>query len=113
MAFHDLLVVDDEESMRHVLLLLLQQKGYAVRAVASGEEALRELEQRPYDVVITDVRMPKMSGIDLVRNGRALAPETLFFVMSAYGSEELAIEALKAGAADYVSKPFKQDELAI
>ena len=113
MAFHDLLVVDDEESMRHVLLLLLQQKGYAVRAVASGEEALRELEARSYDAVITDVRMPRMSGIELVEKGRALAPETAFFVMSAYGSEELAIEALKAGAADYVSKPFKPDELAI
>ncbi|WP_373044960.1 sigma-54-dependent transcriptional regulator [Vulgatibacter sp.] len=113
MAFHHLLVVDDEESMRHVLLLLLEQRGYAVRAVGSAEEALQELESRPYDVVITDVRMPRMSGIELVQRGRAASPETSFLVMSAYGSEELAIEALKAGAFDYVSKPFKPDELAI
>ena len=113
MAFHHLLIVDDEESMRHVLLLLLQEKGFSVRAVGSGEEALQELEARPYDVVLTDVRMPKMSGIDLVKRGRALAPDTLFLVMSAYGSEELAIEALQAGAFDYVSKPFKPDEIVI
>lgn len=113
MALHHLLIVDDEESMRHVLLLLLQEQGFSVRAVASGEEALQELEARPYDVVLTDVRMPRMSGIELVRRGRAIAPETLFLVMSAYGSEQLAIEALQAGAFDYVSKPFKPDEIVI
>src|SRR5690606_21683182 len=107
------LVVDDEESIRHVLLLLLQQRGYAVRAVASAEEALAELERNAYDAVITDVRMPRMDGIELVRRGRAAAPETIFLVMSAYGSEELAVEALKAGAADYVAKPLRPDELAI
>ncbi len=113
MAFRSVLVVDDEEAMRHVLLVFLQDRGFTVRAASSVAEALRELEVRPYDVVVTDVRMPGGSGIDLVRKGRDLAPETSFLVMSAYGTQELALEAMKAGAVDYVSKPFKPDELVL
>ncbi|HEY0840730.1 MAG TPA: sigma-54 dependent transcriptional regulator, partial [Vulgatibacter sp.] len=113
MAFRDILIVDDEESMRHMLLLFLQRQGYVPRAASSAAEALKELEARPYDAVVTDVRMPGEDGISLVRKGLELAPDASFLVMSAYGSEELAIEAMQAGATDFVGKPFRPDELSL
>ncbi len=113
MPIRNVLVVDDEASMRHVLTLLLEERGISARACGSGEDALAELEARPYDAVVTDVRMPRMSGIELLRRARAVAPEAAFVVMSAYGSEELALEAMREGAADYVSKPFQPEELVL
>src|SRR5256885_1486789 len=96
MRFRSVLVVDDEESIRHVLLVLLQDRGFTVRAASSAADALKE-----------------MDGIELVRRAREVAPDTAFLVMSAYGSHELAIEAMKAGAIDWVTKPFKPDELVL
>lgn len=113
MSFREILIVDDEESIRHMLLLFLDRQGFNARAVASTEEALVELEARTYDAVVTDVRMPGEDGITLVRRGLEISPETSFLVMSAYGSEALAIEAMQAGAIDYVSKPFRPDELSL
>ena len=113
MPIRNVLVVDDESSMRHVLTLLLEERGISARACATGEDALAELEARPYDAVITDVRMPRMSGIELLRRAREGAPGAAFVVMSAYGSEELALEAMREGAADYVSKPFQPEELVL
>src|SRR6266850_908329 len=107
------LIADDEESIRHVLTELLHERGYEVRAVADGEEALRELTSRDYDALVTDVRMPKMNGLDLVREAQSASPETTIIVMSAYGSHDLAIEAMKAGAYDYLSKPFRPDEVLL
>jgi hypothetical protein len=74
MPIRSVLVVDDEASMRHVLTLLLEERGISARACASGEDALAELEARPYDAVVTDVRMPRMSGIELLRRAREFAP---------------------------------------
>jgi len=113
MSFREILIVDDEESIRHMLLLFLERQGFTARAASSTAEALKELEARSYDAVVTDVRMPGESGIELVRKGLALSPETSFLVMSAYGTEDLAIEAMKAGAVDYVGKPFRPDELVL
>src|SRR5882724_6732013 len=107
------LIADDEESIRHVLTELLHQRGYEVRAVADGEEAMRELTSRDYDALVTDVRMPKMNGLDLVREAQSASPETTIIVMSAYGSHDLAIEAMKAGAYDYLGKPFRPDEVLL
>ncbi|MGZ6123625.1 MAG: sigma-54-dependent transcriptional regulator [Myxococcales bacterium] len=107
------LIADDEESIRHVLTELLHERGYEVRAVADGEEAVRELSTRDYDAMVTDVRMPKMNGLDLVRAAQTVSPETTIIVMSAYGSHELAIEAMKAGAYDYLGKPFRPDEVLL
>src|SRR3954463_624472 len=107
------LIADDEESIRHVLSELLQERGYEVRAVADGEEAAKELASRDYDALVTDVRMPKMNGLDLVRAAQATSPETTIIVMSAYGSHDLAIEAMKAGAFDYPGKPFRPDEVLL
>jgi two-component system, NtrC family, response regulator AtoC len=111
--FRNVLVVDDEESMRHLLTVILAERGYQVRAVSNGEDALRELAARDYDLVLSDVRMPRMDGMALLRRSLELHPDLTFIVMSAYGTHDTAIEAMKAGAYDYVSKPFKPDEVVL
>jgi len=111
--FNHVLVVDDEESMRHLLTVILTDRGYEVRAVSNGEDALRELSSRDYDLVLSDVRMPRMDGLALLRRALELHPELTFIVMSAYGTHDTAIEAMKAGAYDYVSKPFKPEEVVL
>ncbi|MGZ6098760.1 MAG: sigma-54-dependent transcriptional regulator [Myxococcaceae bacterium] len=107
------LVADDEASLRHVLSLVLQAQGYEVRAVSNGEEALAELETRDYDAVISDVRMPRMDGLTVLRRALVRQPDLTFVVMSAYGQPDAALEAVAAGAFDYVSKPFKPEEVVL
>ncbi|MFY0529279.1 sigma-54-dependent transcriptional regulator [Archangium gephyra] len=109
--FRSILVADDEPSVRHVLTLVLSGLGYEVRAVADGEEALRELSARGYDVLLCDVRMPKRDGLSVLRQAIADHPGLTVVVMSAYGSQEQALEAVGAGAYDYVRKPFKPEEI--
>ncbi len=111
--FRTVLVVDDEPSMRHLLSVILQDRGYEPRAVASADEALKELAAREFDLVLTDVRMPGMDGLALLREVERLQPDATVIVMSAYGSQETAIEAVKAGAYDFVSKPFRPDEMIL
>src|SRR6266436_10322643 len=113
MALRSILIADDEEPIRHVLAVLLSEQGYFVRAVKDGDEALRELAARDYDALVTDVRMPGMDGLSLVRAVGQQASETTVIVMSAYGSHDLALEAMKAGAYDYLGKPFRPDEVLL
>jgi len=113
MSFRNVLIVDDEESMRHLLSVILRDHGWEARAVAGGEEALKELQARDYDLVLSDVRMPRMDGIALLRKALELRPDLTFIAMSAYGSHDAALEAMKAGAYDYVSKPFRPDEVVL
>ncbi len=113
MALRSILIADDEEPIRHVLAVLLSEQGYFVRAVKDGEDALRELGARDYDALVTDVRMPGMDGLSLVRAVQEQSPETTVIVMSAYGSHDLALEAMKAGAYDYLGKPFRPDEVLL
>jgi two-component system response regulator AtoC len=112
-ALRNVLVVDDDASMRHLLSVILHDHGFEARAVASAEDALRELEQRAYDLVLTDVRMPGMGGLGLLRELQRRDPDLVVVVMSAFGSHDTAIEAVKAGAWDYVSKPFRPDEVVL
>ncbi len=107
------LVVDDEENLRLVLRTLLRRHGYEVETAASGEEALGLVETFGPDVILTDVRMPKMGGLDLLATLKAKGNDATVIVMSAYGNIDLAIEAMKAGAYDYVQKPFKPDEVVL
>jgi two-component system response regulator AtoC len=107
------LVVDDEENLRLVLRTILKRAGYEVEVATSGEEALEKVESFGPDVILTDVRMPKMSGLDLLAALKAKQSPATVIVMSAYGSVDLAIEAMKAGAYDYVPKPFKPDEILL
>ncbi|HXN30255.1 MAG TPA: sigma-54 dependent transcriptional regulator [Polyangiaceae bacterium] len=107
------LVVDDEENIRLVLRTLLKKNGYDVEVADSGEAALAALDSFDPDVILTDVRMPKMGGLDLLGALKAKQHPATVIVMSAYGNVDLAIEAMKAGAYDYVGKPFKPDEIVL
>ncbi len=108
-----ILVVDDEENIRLVLRTLLKKHGYEVEVADSGEAALGLVDSFGPDVILTDVRMPKMGGLDLLATLKAKQHPATVIVMSAYGNVDLAIEAMKAGAYDYVSKPFKPDEIVL
>ena len=105
------LVVDDEENMRHMLSVLLQKNSYKVGTAASGEEALVKIAAQEFDFVLCDVRMPGMGGLAFLDRLSAEGKEYTIIMMSAYGTIELAIKAMQKGAYDYVSKPFKMDEI--
>ncbi len=107
------LVVDDEENLRLVLGTLLRRNGYEVETAGSGEEALAKVGSFGPDFVITDVRMPRMNGLDLLATLRVKNDPATVIVMSAYGNIDLAIEAMQAGAYDYVQKPFKPEEIVL
>jgi two-component system response regulator AtoC len=107
------LVVDDEENIRVVLRTLLRRNGYEVETASNGEEALALVDSFGPDFVLTDVRMPKMGGLDLLSTLRAKQRDATVLVMSAYGNVDMALEAMKLGAYDYVQKPFKNDEIVL
>ncbi len=107
------LVVDDEENVRLVVRTFLKREGYDVEVATNGEEALGLVESFGPDVILTDVRMPKMGGLDMLATLKAKGNEATVIVMSAYGNVDQALEAIKAGAYDYVQKPFKADEVLL
>ena len=107
------LVVDDEENIRLVLRTLLKKQGHHVETAESAEDALAQLESFDPDFVLADVRMNGMTGLELCAELKARASLATVILMSAYGSVDLAIDAMKAGAYDYISKPFKQDEVLL
>ncbi|RMG94089.1 MAG: sigma-54-dependent Fis family transcriptional regulator [Deltaproteobacteria bacterium] len=111
--FVRVLVVDDDPAVREMLELLLSRAGYEVVTADSGEAALAQLEQRAVDVVLSDVRMPGMGGLALVDALAQRAPDLTVVVMSAFGSVELALDAMRRGAYDYIPKPFKPDEVVL
>jgi two-component system response regulator AtoC len=108
-----ILIVDDEAGMREMLALLLGKNGFAVKQASDGKEALERIRQGDIDIVITDVRMPQLDGLGLLKRLHELKLPVTVIVMSAFVELETAIEALKAGAADYVSKPFRADEVLV
>jgi DNA-binding NtrC family response regulator len=113
MPHRRILLVDDDESLRLVLRMELEELGYAVSLAASAEEALELLEREPPDLVLSDVRMPGLSGLELLARLRVLAPGVAVILMTAYGTIQLAVEAMKAGAYDFIAKPISHEELAI
>lgn len=112
-----LLVVDDAPSMRELLSILFEREGYTVDLAASGEEAMEKLARLPIDLMLTDMNMPGMDGLELVRLVRsgvlAQHSELPIVMVTAYGTTQTAIQAMKEGASDYVLKPFDNDELRI
>ena len=106
-----ILVVDDELSMREYLELMLAKEGYAVETAESGKAANAWLEKRFFDLVLLDIRLGDISGLDVLRKAKALHPKTIVIMISAYATAENAVEAMNEGAYDYLPKPFDNDEL--
>ncbi len=108
-----ILVVDDEEQMRELLTKVLSKNGYHVSVCGEGTEALALLEREPMDLVVTDVRMPGLGGMEALRAIKELNPEIVVIIMTAFGSIDQAVQAVKEGAYDYINKPFKIDEMLL
>jgi DNA-binding NtrC family response regulator len=108
-ASHSLLVVDDDLAMREMLASLFREQGFAVEEAASADEALHHLGEAEFDVVLSDIKMPGRSGIELVGEARRLRPDTPVVLMTAFGSIDSAVEAMRSGAFDYITKPFEPD----
>ncbi len=108
-----ILVVDDEENLRHMLQVLLRKQGYLVDAAADGAQALRLARERTYDFTLCDIKMPAMDGPSFLRAAVAADVGGTIIMMSAYGTIETAVECMKLGAYDYISKPFKNDEIVL
>jgi DNA-binding NtrC family response regulator len=108
-----ILVIDDELDIREGLELLLTSEGYSAEMAQNGTEGLQKLEQQGYDLVLLDLMMPDLSGMDVLREVRARDHETPIFMITAYGSVEAAVDALKLGANDYFSKPWDNEKLII
>jgi two-component system response regulator AtoC len=109
----EILVVDDDQRMRELVAKVLAREGYAVRALPRAREVLQALAEGPADLVITDLRMPEMDGLTLLQEIKRLSPDTSVLLMTAFGSIDSAVQAIKAGAYDYLTKPFKMDELLL
>jgi len=111
MSSRRILVVDDDASLRRVTQVQLEDEGYTVMVAASGEEAKIILARKPQDLVITDLSMPGISGVDLLKHVRAEYPDTIVVLITAFGTVETAVQAMKLGAYDYITKPVNPDSL--
>ena len=107
------LVVDDERAMCEFLKVLLEKQGHGVIAANDGEQALKMVEQQPPDLVISDVRMPKVDGIGLLAGIRERHPDLPVILITAYASSDSTIQAMRLGADDYITKPFRIDEIRL
>jgi len=108
-----ILVVDDEESIREFLEIMLKKEGYEPTCVEDGQQAIDMFKKKSFDLVISDLQMPNVTGIELLRKIREQDPDVLFMMITAFGTTETAVEAMKLGAYDYITKPFKIDEVRI
>lgn len=107
------LVVDDDSLMREFLDETLRRADYSVDLACTGDEALEKIKTKEYDVILSDIRMPKMSGMELLKAVRENSPQSKIMLMTAYGTIENAVEAMKLGAFDYVTKPFSADDIEL
>ena len=108
-----ILVIDDEINMRHMLKVMLEKEDYSVSCAEDGVTALAQMEQAAFDYILCDIRMPNMDGMAFLTKAREKYPEKTYIMMSAYGTVDTALEAIKRGAYDYISKPFKTDEVLL
>jgi two-component system response regulator PilR (NtrC family) len=108
-----ILVVDDEQSMREFLEIFFRREGYDVTTAGDVQSGLMRIENDDFDVVISDMQMPEGSGLDLLERVNEIAPETVFIVITAFASTDSAISAMRQGAYDYITKPFKVDEIRV
>ena len=108
-----ILVADDEKSMRELLDIMLKKEGYKITLASNGEEVMKLIEKDIFDLALVDIRMPRQDGISVLKRIKAVSPETIVIMMTAYASADTAIKAMKEGAYDYITKPFKIDEIKI
>ena len=108
-----ILIIEDEANMRHMLEVLLKKSNYGVTSVADGQEGLETVERGQYDFILCDIKMPRMDGMTFLKSAAEPLRDTPVIMMSAYGTVDTAIEAMKLGAYDYISKPFKPDEVLL
>lgn len=108
-----ILVVEDEKNMREILTMLLESEGYSVVAAADGTEGVSWLEKDIFDLIITDIKMPGVDGFGLLAKAQKISPESVVIMITAFGTMESALEAMKLGAYDYIHKPFKIDEIRL
>jgi two-component system response regulator PilR (NtrC family) len=108
-----ILIVDDEQSMRDFLSIMLTKEGYDVAAADTGQAAIKAAQSEIFDLVISDVKMPGMDGISVLKAIKELSPETMVIMITAYATTETAVDAMKLGAYDYITKPFKVDEIKL
>ena len=108
-----ILVVDDERGLREVLSIMLRRAGYVVTEASDGEEAIGHIGKEIFDLVITDLRMPKADGMAVLKAVKSSAPETVVLVITAFATADSAVDAMKQGAYDYLTKPFQVDEVQL
>jgi two-component system response regulator PilR (NtrC family) len=108
-----ILVADDEQSMREFLDIMLKKEGYKVSLASNGEEVVKLMDNDLFDLVLLDIRMPKLDGISALKKIKVIAPETIVIMITAYASADTAIKAMKEGAYDYITKPFKVEEIKL
>jgi len=108
-----ILVVEDEKSMREVLRMLLEAENYEVMTARNGLEGLSHIDSDIFDLVITDMKMPKVNGFEVLKKIKEISPETIVLMITAFGTKESAVEAMKIGAYDYIHKPFNIDEIRL
>ena len=109
----NILLVDDDSSVRRVLQFKLQKQGYAVVTAADGHHALDALKEQPFDLLLSDIRMPKMDGLELLENARTIQPDIKIILITAHATVTQAVQAVKLGAFDYITKPFDDEELFV
>ncbi|HEY1372520.1 MAG TPA: sigma-54 dependent transcriptional regulator [Candidatus Binatia bacterium] len=107
------LIVDDEEHVCALFQRILQKEGYEVECASTGEDGLAHLGRRPFDLIITDLKMPGLDGMELLKRGRELCPDASFVMLTAFGTVQTAVEAMKQGAYDYLVKPVDKDEITM
>jgi two-component system response regulator AtoC len=108
-----LLIIDDEENMCHMLKAMTERHGYKVTTAFNGADALEIIKNKSFDFILCDVKMPQMDGMTFLEKGAAFCQDSTIIMMSAYGTVDLALSAMKAGAYDFISKPFKADEVLL
>ena len=108
-----ILIVDDEESIREFLEIMLKKEGYETSLAEDGQVALDQLKKKSFDMIISDLQMPNVTGLELLRQVKEQSPEIVFMMITAFGTTDTAVEAMKLGAYDYITKPFKIDEIRI
>src|SRR6266540_1737461 len=110
---HKILIIDDDTSLRRVLEYNLQEEGYDVFTAQDGEQGLVRFDEQHPDLVITDLKMPGISGFEVLAAVKERSPQTPVMVITAFGAVETAVGAMKLGAYDYITKPFNRDELRL